>query len=49
MTVAELIVKLKDIPPNDHVFIWVDGERYEITDIDIDVGDNYVDLNGKIL
>ena len=49
MTVAELIEQLKDIPPDDHVFIWADGERYAISDVDVDLGDNYIDLNAKIL
>lgn len=48
MTVAELINQLKDIPPNDHVFIWVDGERYAISCVDADFGDNYIDLNALI-
>ena len=48
MTVAELMGELKNIPPDDHVFIWVDGERYAISCIDADLGDNYVDLNAQI-
>ena len=48
MTVAELMGELKNIPPDDHVFIWVDGERYPIADVDVDLGDNYIDLNAQI-
>lgn len=48
MTVAELIAQLKDIAPDDHVFIWVDGNRYAIADIDVDLGDNYIDLNAQV-
>lgn len=48
MKVSELIEQLKDIHPDDHVFIWVDGERYAISCIDADFGDNYVDLNAQI-
>jgi hypothetical protein len=48
MTVKELMEQLKDIHPDDHVFLWVDGERYAISCIDADLGDNYIDLNAKI-
>lgn len=48
MKVSELIAQLVDLPQNDHVFIWVDGERYEISCIDADFGDNYIDLNALI-
>ena len=48
MTVAELVEQLKNIPPDDHVFLWVDGNRYSISDIDVDLGDNYIDLNAQI-
>lgn len=48
MKVKDLIEQLKNVPPNDYVFIWVDGNRYEISCIDIDSGDNMVDLNAKI-
>jgi len=48
MTVSELIEQLKDIPPDDHVFIWVDGNRYAISCIDANFGDNHVDINARI-
>jgi hypothetical protein len=48
MTIAELFEQLKDVPKDDHVFIWVDGNRYAISCVDIDLGDNMVDLNAKI-
>lgn len=48
MTVQELINQLQSLPANDHVFIWVDGNRYPISDVDADLGDNYVDLNAEV-
>lgn len=48
MTVQDLIDQLKDLPPNDHVFIWVDGNRYAVSGIDPDFGDNYVDINAEV-
>jgi len=48
MTVAELIEQLKDSPTDTRVFIWLSGNRYPITDIHIDLGDNYIDLNAKL-
>lgn len=48
MTIKELIAQLQDLPPDDHVFIWVDGNRYPIADVDVDLGDNYVDLNAQV-
>lgn len=48
MKVAELIERLKDINPNHQVYIWVDGERYALWDIDADFEDDYIDLNALI-
>jgi hypothetical protein len=49
MTVDELVDQLAMYSHgSDHVFIWVDGERYPISCIDADVGDNYVDINAQI-
>lgn len=48
MTVQELINQLQGLPANDHVFIWADGNRYAIADLDVDLGDNYVDINAEV-
>ena len=50
MTVAELIALLKTVPDDRQVFIWVDGERYPITEVDPIVTEDdpngwYVDIN----
>lgn len=43
MKVKELIALLKTISPESDVFVWVDGERYPVTEID--PIDSYVDIN----
>ena len=47
MKVKELIEKLKDLPPETQVYLWLDGERHEIEDIDDSFVDGYefVELN----
>lgn len=48
MKVKDLINLLStECDENAHVFLWVDGNRYEISDID-DMGDNNIDLNAKL-
>lgn len=47
MTVYELTKALLDLPADLPVYMWVDGERYPITDVDdswVDEG-GWVDLN----
>jgi hypothetical protein len=34
MTVGELIEELNKFPPKTWVFVWVDGERKEVLEID---------------
>jgi hypothetical protein len=46
MNVKNLTELLKDLPPNLPVYIWIDGERYPIVDIDDSlVEDGHVDIN----
>lgn len=48
MTVQELIDQLANYAnQNDNVFIWVDGNRYEIANMD-DMGEGIIDLTAKI-
>jgi len=48
MRVKELIQALQKIPQESHVYIWVDGDRYPITDVDDSfVDDGWVDINMK--
>ena len=44
MKVSELITLLKAVDPDDEVFVWVDGERHAVGDVD-PVGDWYTDIN----
>lgn len=34
MTASELIKALSDLPPDLPLFIWIDGERYPVIEID---------------
>jgi hypothetical protein len=34
MTVYELTKALLDLPPDLPVYVWVDGERYPVSDVD---------------
>ena len=43
MKVNELIALLKTVDPKSEVFVWVDGERHPVTEID--PIDCYVDIN----
>jgi hypothetical protein len=43
MKVTELIALLKTVDPESEVFVWVDGERHPVTEID--PIDWYVDIN----
>jgi hypothetical protein len=43
MRVHELIALLKTVDPESEVFVWVDGERHPVTEID--PIDWYVDIN----
>ena len=48
MTVGELIHELATYAhESDNVFIWVDGNRYEIANID-DMGEGIIDITAKI-
>jgi len=48
MTVGELIEQLATYAyKSDNVFIWVDGNRYEIANVD-DMGEGIIDLTAKI-
>ena len=44
MKVHELIALLKTVDQDKDVFVWVDGDRYEVAEVD-PVGDWYVDIN----
>jgi hypothetical protein len=46
MTIEQLIQKLSECNPKDEIYIWVDGERLPIWELD-DM-DGYVDINAKI-
>ena len=48
MTIKELIDQLKELPVNNDVFIWVDGNRYSISLVDDNLDGNYVDINAEI-
>jgi len=43
MRVHELIALLKQVEQESEVFVWVDGERYPVTEID--AMNWYVDIN----
>jgi len=43
-TVQQLIDALQKLPPHAAVYVWDDGERYVIRNID-DWDDDHVDLN----
>ena len=44
MTASQLIKLLSDLPKDTEIYVWFDGERLEIVDIDpIDSG--YADIN----
>jgi len=48
MTVGQLIEQLSLYAhESDNVFIWVDGNRYEIANID-DMGEGIIDITAKI-
>lgn len=50
MTVSELIDALwalDEAHDTSQVFIWVDGERYPLSDIDATM-DSHIDLNAKV-
>jgi hypothetical protein len=48
MTVGELINQLALYAhESDNVFIWVDGNRYEIANID-DMGESIIDITAKV-
>jgi hypothetical protein len=34
MTVGELIEELNKFPPKTYVFVWIDGERKDVFEID---------------
>jgi hypothetical protein len=42
MTVGKLLEQLENIPKDLPVYIWVDGDRYPIVDVD----DSWVDEGG---
>jgi len=46
MRVHVLIALLQTVDPESEVFVWVDGERYPVTEID--PIDWYVDINVDI-
>jgi hypothetical protein len=46
MKVHELIAQLQTLERNKEVFMWVDGERYPIADVD--PMDWYIDLNADM-
>ena len=43
MKVKDLIAQLSAVSPESEVFVWVDGDRFPVTDID--PIDWYVDIN----
>jgi len=46
MNIKNLVDLLKDLPPDLPVYIWIDGERFPILDIDDSlVEDGHVDIN----
>jgi hypothetical protein len=48
MTAAELIKLLKKIPPDTHVFGYLNGDRHAIESIDLDMWDHFhADINFK--
>jgi hypothetical protein len=44
MDVKTLAKLLSDLPPDLPVFIWIDGDRYPIVDVD----DSWVDEGGHV-
>jgi hypothetical protein len=46
----ELLEQLKNVPYYADVYLWVDGERYAITDVDDSMAEesNFVDLNANV-
>jgi len=46
MNIKNLVDLLKDLPPDLPVYIWIDGERFPIVDIDDSlIEDGHVDIN----
>jgi hypothetical protein len=47
MTVYELATQLLDLPPDLPVYIWDDGARFNITDVDDSWAhkDGWIDIN----
>lgn len=49
MTAEQLIDHLKQFPPETFVYIWIDGERLDIDEIDdCFVNDGFLDLTVKV-
>jgi hypothetical protein len=46
----ELLEQLKDVPYYADIYLWVDGNRYAITDVDDSMAaeSNFVDLNANV-
>ena len=49
MRAKDLIERLKELPPDTTVFVWVDGERYPLYEA-VDYWDehSFVDLNAVV-
>jgi len=46
----ELLEALKTVPFYAEIYLWVDGERYAITDVDDSMAEesNFVDINANV-
>ena len=49
MTAQQLIEHLKQLPPETFVYLWVDGDRFDIKEVDdCFVNNGYIDLNVEV-
>lgn len=47
MTLWQLLAALSECPSDPQVYVWLDGQRYPIADVDLSfvVSEGFVDLN----
>ena len=50
MKVKDLIAQLRTVPDHCDVYLWVDGNRYAITDVDTSCHEDgdFIDINANV-
>jgi hypothetical protein len=50
MNVRDLIAQLQTVPDYCNVYLWVDGNRYAITDVDTSCHEDgdFIDINANV-